>query len=358
MRDPDDVGFLPVVYRAGSKGFRALTLVSMLLGMALLLAVAEVARAQPAPPPGVRISFTSDRSELTVGEVATLTIVVSHPADLAVVIPRLETEWGPFEVTAQTAVQTIDADDSTRTIARQFRLTLFAPGAFETPNLPISVRSPDGSVTQVYPDPLRLNVNSVLSGSDDQLRDIRSPADLSTPLWQQGAVLAVVALAAVVVLGGSAYYLYRRSRPRDATPNVGAETRSTWEIAVQDLDRINGLRLPESGDFKGHYTLVSGVLRAYLVATWLSNADRGDATDMSTDEIGTAIWQSSLDHGLARMAMECLQEADLVKFANHVPSTSRAYETTGLVRNLVEATRPSYRETTPVGESSRQGASP
>ena len=84
------------------------------------------------------------------GDVATLSLVVSHRADLSVVIPRLEREWGPFEVQAQTSVQTVSADDGMRTIAKQFRVVLFAPGAFETPSLPISVRSPDGSVER-YP---------------------------------------------------------------------------------------------------------------------------------------------------------------------------------------------------------------
>ena len=43
-----------------------------------------------------------------------------------------------------------------------------------------------------------------------------------------------------------------------------ADTRSPWEVAIQELDRINRLDLPGSGDLREHYTLVSGVIRGYL----------------------------------------------------------------------------------------------
>ena len=334
---------------------RALAFLLFALAFSTTGVVVDVAMAQSVPPSGVRISLTGDRSELTVGDVVTLSIVVSHPAELAVTIPRLEPEWGPFEVREQTAVQTISADDNVQTIAKQFRVALFAPGDFETPSLPITVRSPDGSLSQVYPSPLRLTVNSVLSSSDDQIKDILPPADLSTPLWRQPAVLAVVALAVLALLGVSAYYFYRRSHLQNALPDVVVDTRSPWEIAVQELDVISRLDLPGGGDTKGHYTRVAVVLRNYLSATSLRNADRMEAVDMSTEEVGAAIRQSSLDHGNARVALELLQEADLVKFANYAPAASRAYEAAAQVRNLVEATRHSFGETRPVGADVRLG---
>ena len=317
--------------------------------------VVDSAMAQSVPPSDVHVSLTGDRSELTVGDVATLSIVVSHPAELAVTIPRVEPDWGPFEVREQTAVQTISADDNMRTIAKQFRVALFAPGVFETPSLPISVRSPDGSLSQVYPSPLRLTVDSVLSSSDEQLKDIRPSADLSTPLWRHPAVLAVVALGILAVLGASACYFYRRSRLRNALPEVVVDTRSPWEIAVQELDVISQLDLPGNGDSKGHYTLVAEVLRTYLSSTCLRPSDRMEAVDMSAEEIGAAIRQSSLDHGNTGMAIELLQEADLVKFANYAPAASRAYEAASQVRNLVEATRYCFEETEPVVAGARRG---
>ena len=339
MRKRTGMGHLPLQASAGSAGLGLRALVALFLSVALSTVIIDSAMAQSAPPPGVGVSFTSDRSDLTVGDVAILSLVVSHRDDLAVAMPRLEREWGPFEVQAQTSVQTVSADDGMRTIAKQFRVVLFAPGAFETPSLPISVRSPDGSVERFQATPVRLTVHSVLTGPDEQLKDLRPPADLSTPFWEQPVFFVLAALVVVAALGVPGYYLYRRSRRQVRVAQPVVDTRSPWEAAIQELDRIGRLDLPGRGDWKEHYTLVAGTLRAYLGATYLRDTDRMQATDMSTEEMVSAIWRSSLDHSNARLVVELLQEADLVKFANHAPPASRAYEAASQVRELVETTR-------------------
>ena len=312
---------------------------------------------QTVPPSGVLISFTSDRSELTVADPVTLTLGVMYPEDHTVVLPRIGPEWGPFEVRSQATAQTISNGDGTKTTFRQFQVTLFATGEFETPELPIAIRHPDGSVEEVFPTPLRLTVNSVLTGPDEQLKDIRSPADLSTPFWERPAMIALGTLVALAALGSGSFFFYRRSRPRQTFLEPLVDTRQPWEVALQELGRIEGLNLPGKGDLKGHYTLVAGTLRAYLGATYLSEPERMDATDMSSEEIGAAIWRSPLDHGNARIVIELLQEADLVKFANYTPPASRAYEAAGQVRTVVEATRLAYEEASSQQRTSlRQGA--
>ena len=310
-----------------------------------------IVQGQTVSPTGVLTSLTSDRPELTVGDPVTLTLGVMHAHDQAVVLPRIGPEWGPFEVWSHTTTQTISNGDGTKTTFRQFRVTLFATGEFETPDLPIAIRRPDGIVEEVFPTPLRLTVKSVLSGPDEQLKDLRSPAELSTPFWEQPVVLALAALAVLAAAAATGYYLYRRSHRLDTTARPVVDMRSPWEVAIQELDRIDRIDLPGSGDLREHYTLVSGVIRVYLGTTYLRDAGRMEATEMSTEEIGAAISQSSLDYGNTRLVIELLREADLVKFANYAPLVSRAYEASSQVRNLVEVTR------LPSGQAAPGGAS-
>ena len=334
-------------------------LVPFLLAMLLVVATVDIAAAQIVPSPAVRVSFTTGRPELTVGEVAILSLVVSHPDDLVVVLPRLEREWGPFEVQAQTSVQTISLSDGVKTIAKQFQVALFSPGAFETPDLPITIRNADGSVEHVYPDPVELTVNSVLAGPDEELKDIRPPADLSTPLWKRPAVLVLAGLVVVgmpVVVG---FYVYRRSRAQVSVAVQEPDSRKPWEVAHQELDRIGRLDLPERGDFKQHYTLVAGTLRTYLGTTFLREKGQAGATDMSTEEIRAAISLSSLDSRNSRGAIELFQEADLVKFANYSPPAARANEVVRQVRHFVDATKPALEQATPqYGSPARMGGEP
>ena len=179
-----------------------------LLAIVAVLSVAAIgtALAQNPAPSGILTSLTSDRPELTVGAPVTLTLGVMHAHDQAVVLPGIGPEWGPFEVLSHTTAQTISNGDGTKTTFRQFRVTLFATGEFETPDLPIAIRRPDGIVEEVFPTPLRLTVKSVLTGPDEQLKDIRSPADLSTPFWERPAIIAMGALAALVALGSGGFF--------------------------------------------------------------------------------------------------------------------------------------------------------
>ena len=343
---------------ANGSGAELLTRIlgSSLFALLLVMAAVDTAVAQADSSSAVRTSFTADRSELTVGDVAILSLVVSHPEDLVVVLQRLDREWGPFEVQAQTSVQTTSLNNGVKTIAKQFRVALFAPGAFETPDLPISIRNTDGSVEQVYPDPVELTVLSVLPGPNEELKDIRPPADLSTPLWERPLVLALLGLAVVGASGAVGYYIYRRSRAQASAAGPETDTRKPWEVAHQELDRIGRLDLLETGDLKGHYTLVAVALRMYLGATYLMEVGQADASDMSTEEIGATISQSSLDALNSREVVELLQEADLVKFANYAPPAARAHEVVRQVRHFVDATKPALEQATPqYGSPARMG---
>ena len=329
----------------GGLGFRVWVLWAVAATFAA--AVPSVALAQDASHSGVRISLTADRATLTVGELVTLTLEVTHPPDHVVVVPRLGPEWGPFEVVSQTPAQTYSNADGTETTSQRMEVTLFAPGTFETPDLSISVRAPDGGVERVFPLPVRLTVDSVLSGPDDTLKDIRPPADLSPPSWRQPAALAIAAMAVVAVLVSGSLLLHRRLRGRNEQAVSMADTRTPWEAAVQEIDRIERLDLPGDRRFKEHYTLVARVIQGYVRAMYMADAGRTDATDMTTEEIGSAIGQSSLDRKKARLVVELLLEADLVRFSNYNPRESQAYGALQRGRDIVEGTRP-------VGEDASQ----
>ena len=106
----------------------------------------DTALAQNPPPAGILISFTSDRSELTVGDPVTLTLGVMHSEDQAVVLPGIGPEWGPFEVWSQTAAQTISNGDGTKTTFQQLQVTLLRRANSRHPMR----RSPSATLTAAW----------------------------------------------------------------------------------------------------------------------------------------------------------------------------------------------------------------
>ena len=298
-----------------------------------------IAFAQEESHSNVRANLTADRNVVTVGEVVVLTLEVTHPAEHAVVIPRLSREWGAFEVVSQSTARTDSNGNGTETTRQSLEVAFFAPGTFETPELSISIRRPDGAVDRVVPSRVRLTVRSVLPGSDELLKGLRPPADLSPPLWKHPVVLAIAALAVVASMASGAYLIHHHLRARAAQPESEGDTRTPWEVAIQEIDGIERLDLPGEGRFKEHYALIFQVMQTYVRATFLENGGRPDATDMTTDEIGTAVWQSSLDRKNARLVVDLLLEADLVRFSNYPSSESEAYGALSQARDIVRDTK-------------------
>ena len=323
---------------AGALGLRSWVL--WVAAVFLAAMAPTVVAAQDGPHSTIRIAFTADRPTLTVGDIVTLTLEVTHPADHVAVVPRIGPEWGPFEVISQTMAQTDSNADGTETTSQRMEVTIFAPGTFDTPDLSLTVRGPDGGVERLFLPPLQLNVTSVLSGSDETLRDIRPPADLPPSLWRQPATLAIAALAVLAVLLPGSYFVHRRLRGQDEQPALAAETRTPWEIAVQEVGRIEKLDLPGQGRFKEHYTLVAEVTKAYVRSMYLEGSSLTDAAEMTTDETVSAIWRSSLDHRNARLVVDLLNEADLVRFSNYSPLETEANEALRQARAFLEDTRP------------------
>ncbi len=357
MKLPTSIGRVSCSSRRGWRETGSWGWSSLLVAVALSVMAVAATHAQTGPPPGVRAALVADSSELTVGDPATISLIVSHPEDFTVFIPRLERDWGPFEIQAQTSVQTVSLADGVRTVAKQFRVTLFAPGTFETPDIPVSVRGPDGTVAQVSPNPLQLTVNSVLASPDEELKDLRPPADLATPFWERTIVLVLVAVVVLASAGGTTFFLIRRSRRADRPAAAVPDLRTPWEVATQELDRIARLNLPASGAMKEHYTLVGAALRTYLGATYLRDVGGRNVEDMSTEEIAGEISRSVLDHGNAGLVIELLQEADLVKFANYEPTEVVANEAVVRARGIIEATRATV-STAPAAIPGVHGAAP
>ena len=145
-----------------------------------------------------------------------------------------------------------------------------------------------------------------------------------------------------------AAYLIRRRLQGAPIPVI--DTRTPWEIAIDELDRIERLDLPEDGRFKEHYTLVADAMRVYVQAMYLRDVSPVDAIDMTTDEIRTALRRSSLNYDDAKLVLDLLQEADLVKFAKYTPAVSQSYEASGQARYIVEVTRPAFQPGRAVAE--------
>ncbi|MBE2221632.1 MAG: hypothetical protein IAF02_08840 [Anaerolineae bacterium] len=285
----------------------------------IALFAASIAAAQT--PANVVITPSTD--SVTVGDPIELTVTVTHPADTQVLMPALEPNWGDFIVRSQSAVDTVDNGDGTATSTQTIDVRLFAPGAFETPPLNVTIADNNGQIVEATAPSVPFTVNSVLVEGDTELRDIKPQAALPNPYLWPVFIAALGALIATAV-----WFIARRIKE-------AFDNRLPHEVALDTLAAVEKEQLPENGRFKEHYTLVTDALRAYVEQT------QGiQATDRTTAEIQKELSKSSLTTEQAKQFTTILSESDLVKFAKFTPDIDSAYALVAESRQFIEATKP------------------
>jgi hypothetical protein len=295
---------------------------AILLIVLLLLAVA------PAAAQGdglVTATLRAPDGQLTVGDPIPLTLALTHPAGYQVILPTLPDAWGDFAVVSQSPATVVANADGTATTAMQIDARLFQPGAFTTPALEVSVTDGQGGLQTVMAAPAAVSVASVLTEGDTALRDIKPQAVLPMPAaWPWiAAGLAVAALVAAVVW---------RSRRRE---KIALDNRQAHEVALDGLTIVEGLRLPEQGRFKEHYTLVSDTVRVYVERRFAV-----PALERTTGEIRPDLARTDIAPEVSALLIAFLQESDLVKFSKWTPDVESAQQLLAHGRMIVEATKP------------------
>ena len=313
----------------GAPPFASLALAALMLALAVVAPAAflgiPIAAAQSSP---VAVGVVVEPDSVTVGEVFAITLSAQHPPDYHVVFPKLPNRTnGGFEIKSQRPVAAVDNGDGTLTSSVVIEAALFRVGEHSTPALSVGARRPDGEVVYRPARPASITVESVLGGDADETGEreaiplIAPPSEMSAPpLWPWFAGGA--ALFSVIAFAAGRYW---RGRPTPPAP-LGAPA----EIALAELDRIETLDLPSSGDFPRHYTLVSDCVRSFISAQF------GVPTmERATREIAAEFQDADIPQAESRGVIGILEESDLVKFARLSPHPDEARDALAASRRTV-----------------------
>lgn len=304
-------------------------LAALMLALAAIAPAAflgvPIAAAQSSP---VAVGVVVEPDSVTVGEVFAITLSAQHPPDYHVVFPKLPDRTnGGFEIKRQRPVAAVDNGDGTLTSSVVIEAALFRVGEHSTPALSVGARRPDGEVVYRPARPASITVESVLGGDADETGEqeaiplIAPPSEMSAPpIWPWFAGGA--ALFSVIAFAAGRYWRGRQPPPAP----LGAPA----EIALAELDRIETLDLPSSGDFPRHYTLVSDCVRSFISAQF------GVPTmERATREIAAEFQDADIPQAESRGVIGILEESDLVKFARLSPHPDEARDALAASRRTV-----------------------
>jgi hypothetical protein len=171
----------------------------------------------------------------------------------------------------------------------------------------------EGDKQVLTADPISITVLSSLGERPEevQLRPIQGIIPIKT-LWLRYLPWGV-GLLLVLLAGAGLFWWHRRGRFQ----TISAEVLDPPHMrARKEIEQLEGQRLFEQGQIKRFYFSFSEILRRYLEAL------RGfPAAEFTTEEIAL-----HMDNEQDRSLLPLLRHADLVKFADTVPTPARKEE--------------------------------
>lgn len=316
------------------------------IALLFLAVVTAPGRAAGAASPRVEAEVSS--TSVTVGQPVTLRLSVTAPDLSGIVISEpvrpddMSSTWS-LVARRDLPEEVLAGGEARRTV--EYTLAPFATGPVELPRYEVGYYPKDGPPTTTSLPAQTIQVVSVLPSDAAAIdpHDIKPPVEVPFPRWiLVAAALAVLALLALLLRGWWA--VMRRRLGRMIRPEKRLDI---W--ALDELAALEGEKLIEQKKVREFYTRLTDVVRAYLGRLFGINA-----LDLTSTEL---LWKLESDTTVSdevrsRVA-ELLNEADLVKFARHIPEAPACRRALERGRSVVESTV-SYLQ--PV--SSEEGTSP
>ncbi len=278
----------------------------------------------------VTVRASVDHNQVTIGDPIRYTVEVSMLPDTEVLVPVLSGNLGEF--TISDFGEGPRRQDNGRVVsARWYTLTSFTAGDHVIPAPKVQYRPPGEASRDVEGNEVLVGVTSLLAREKDaaDIRDIKPPE--AVPFDWRPYGIAAGTVVAVGLLGAAFFYLFNRPRRQRVVP-----PRPAHEVALAGLNRLRTQRFIEDGRFEEYYVQLSGIVRRYL-----EDRFHVRAPEMTTEEFLMAAAQDGrLVVAHRRLLAEFLSQADLVKFARHLPTLKDSESAYDAARRFVEDTRP------------------
>lgn len=308
-------------------------LLLVLVAAAALCASPTAAAAQEGP---VILRSEVDRTAMTMGDQVLLTITIDlasgfTPVDLGV--PRA---IGDFEVVdTLTVLQTRMPSGVTRTQLR-YLVTAFTLGQKRIPVIGVTYRGPDGAEGQARSanGHVIAVASVVLPGEDaSDIKPLKPPLPLPGAGSDLLGRVLPFAAAAALVLAAAALTLRAR---RKAPAAVQTETHGPARGALDELQRVAEMSLPEHGRTREQYELVAAALRSFIAQRYGLAAHARTARELRRE-----LEHAGAGATAAQLLCEVLADAEAVRYEERVISPAQAKramrDVTELMRKSVVA---------------------
>jgi hypothetical protein len=291
------------------------------MGLALALSSATL----PQQPPQLKTSVNA--TSITIGDVLTLKLEVKHAESLKVAFPAVGATLGEWVVRGVNRLPARPLDGGLVEDVLAVQLTIYKTGDIEIPPLSIETVTPEGQTSGLNSEPVKISIQSVLTGSQDTLKDVKPQAEIAADYKPFLFFLAA--------LGSAAYLIHKliqrlRNRKRGPSP-IPLDTRTPEEIAREAIRQLLARKLVEQGYFKQFYLELSEILKRFL-----GSKLRVPSLERTTGEFLGDLRAVAVPTDQYRLIREFLEDCDLVKFAKYRPASDEVQQIVTRSREIID----------------------
>jgi hypothetical protein len=283
----------------------------------------------------VTVTLQTDKQEITIADRLNLTISVTADEAYEVELPGFGEKLEQFGIVDYHTSQPKLTDEKRTEISRSYVLEPFLSGDYTIPPMKVSFwkkGEKETSTHDIETEEITIHVTSILPKDMEKmtLHDIKPPVTLPTSyrVWIWTGSLA----GAVLCIGLAAFFLIKRRRKADEAVQ---HTIPAHELAFNELEALVAENLVEKGEVKRFYQNISDILRRYIERRFGIHAP-----EQTTEEFLAGIkTRNDFPKTYNPLIKNFLTHCDLVKFAEHQPTTENIQQTFDSCQDFILGTR-------------------
>jgi len=267
----------------------------------------------------VALEASASKPAVAKGETFTYKLSIIEEGEADQPVQLVPPDFTGFDVTGtfSSSSQKVIQGKARRVTDQEYRISSSLPGEHAIPPAKLVLTDPKtGAHQEMTSNPVKVVVTEsgpgVLKGLQEDIRDIKEPKTFLDKVRLVFRLMVAIAILVLVALIGLAIYLVRRKKKPapGAVPSMPASL-APRDKALAALARAETLK----PDAKAFYSAVTDAVRVYL------KESRGIATlEATTAELMAGTEKAALPQPARDKLGAIFYEADLVKFAKHVPT--------------------------------------
>jgi hypothetical protein len=274
-----------------------------------------------------QLKTSIDATSVTVGDLVTVKLSVKHPESLNIAFPAVGTNLGEWTVRSAKPLAPSKLPDGNIEDGLELQLAIYKTGEFEVPALNVEAVKANGEKEVLASEPVKILVQSVLTGTQDTLKDLKPQAELEADYKPFLFFLAALGSAAYLVYRLVQYFKRRKQAPAPRPERI----RPAEEIAREAIERLLARRLVEQGLLKQFYLELSEIIKRFL------GSKLGvQSLERTTEEFTRDLRAVSVPSTQYRMIREFLEDCDLVKFAKYRPGAEEVDQIVARSRRMID----------------------